>query len=194
MTYEIYRYIFLGGAILAGIMLVVSVCVFFRLKIPSVIGDLTGSNARKAIENIRKQNARAGEKIYRPSLVNQERGRITDKMSPSGRIMNSLSSPSVNILETGRISTQKLHAQAGSDKAAVQIDNGVSGNETTILGQERDPNATTILGQERDPNATTVLGNDHRANETTVLNAQSSGQEFFIEYEITYVHTAEVIA
>ena len=194
MTYEIYRYIFLGGAILAGIMLVVSVCVFFRLKIPSVIGDLTGSNARKAIENIRKQNARAGEKMYRPSLVNQERGRITDKMSPSGRIMNSLLSPSVNILETEKISTQKLHAQAGSDKAAVQIDNGVSGNETTILGQERDPNATTVLGNDHRANETTVLSQDGHANETTVLNAQSSGQEFFIEYEITYVHTAEVIA
>ena len=63
MTYEIYRYIFLGGAILAGIMFAVSVLVFFLLKIPTVIGDLTGANARKAIENIRNQNESTGARL-----------------------------------------------------------------------------------------------------------------------------------
>ena len=47
MTYELYRYIFIGGAVLAGIMLVASVLIFFLLKIPHVLGDLTGRNARK---------------------------------------------------------------------------------------------------------------------------------------------------
>ena len=78
MTYEIYRYIFLGGAILAGIMFAVSVLVFFLLKIPTVIGDLTGANARKAIENIRNQNESTGDKTYRSSQVNRERGKLTN--------------------------------------------------------------------------------------------------------------------
>ena len=50
MTYDIYRYIFIGGAVLAGLMLVLSIVLFIVLKIPSVIGDLSGSTAKKAIE------------------------------------------------------------------------------------------------------------------------------------------------
>ena len=51
MTYEIYHWIFIGGAILAGLMLALTVLLFFRYRIPRVIGDLTGSTARKAIAN-----------------------------------------------------------------------------------------------------------------------------------------------
>ena len=56
MTYDIYRLIFIVGAIACAVMFVVSVILFITLKIPNVIGDLTGRNAKKAIENIRKQN------------------------------------------------------------------------------------------------------------------------------------------
>lgn len=53
MTYDIYRLIFIVGAISCAVMFVVSVILFITLKIPNVIGDLTGRNAKKAIENIR---------------------------------------------------------------------------------------------------------------------------------------------
>ena len=56
MTYEMYRMIFqIAGGLSIG-LLVVSVILFFVLKIPRVIGDLSGRTARKAIEDIRKQN------------------------------------------------------------------------------------------------------------------------------------------
>ena len=71
MTYEIYRYIFYGGLILSGLMLAVTVVLFFVLRIPNVIGDLTGANARKAIESIRNQNEQPGAKRHKPSTVNQ---------------------------------------------------------------------------------------------------------------------------
>ena len=55
MTYEMYRMIFqIAGGLSIG-LLVVSVILFFVLKIPRVIGDLSGRTARKAIEDIRKQ-------------------------------------------------------------------------------------------------------------------------------------------
>lgn len=173
MTYEIYRYIFLGGAILAGIMLVVSVLVFILLKIPTVIGDLTGANARKAIENIRSHNERTGDKTYLTSPVNRERGKITDKISPSGRIMETSAYSLHGAMATEKISTQRLNSSE------------VSSNETTVLSDElsRSASETTVLSQ-------AGIG----GNETTVLNAQTLGNEFVIEYEITYVHTDEVIA
>ena len=41
MTYDIYRLIFIVGAISCAVMFVVSVILFITLKIPNVIGDLT---------------------------------------------------------------------------------------------------------------------------------------------------------
>lgn len=156
MTYEIYRYIFIGGAILTGIMFVVSVLVFFLLKIPTVIGDLTGANARKAIENIRSHNESSGDKTYRTSQVNRERGKVTDKISPSGSLINAPSHSLHGAMGTEKISTQQLCPESGA-------------NETTVLTPE------------------------NSASETTVLNDQTFGNTFVIEYEITYIHTNEVI-
>lgn len=173
MTYEIYRYIFMGGAILAGIMFVVSVLVFIFLKIPTVIGDLTGANARKAIEHIRNQNESTGDKTYQTSPINRERGKLTDKISPSGRIIKDSSSSLYGAMATEKISTQRLASK------------NVPANETTVLSDELSHSAseTTVLSE------VNAVG-----NETTVLNAQTFGNEFVIEYEITYVHTDEVIA
>ena len=60
MSYEVLRNIFIGAAALSGLMLIVSVLLFIILKIPSVIGDLTGITAKKAIENIRNRIRKAG--------------------------------------------------------------------------------------------------------------------------------------
>lgn len=163
MSYEIYRYIFIGAAFLCGAMLITSILLFILLKIPKVIGDLTGRTARKAIENIRNQNESSGDKTYRSSLVNQERGKLTDKISPSGRLMRNPTDLLGGAMATEKIGTQQLV----SEETAV-LD---SGNETTVLTSE-------LSG----------------ANETTVLNqTDASNNVFEIEYEITYIHTNEVI-
>ena len=170
MSYEIYRYIFYGGAILAAVMLAVTVLLFFVYKIPTVIGDLTGANARKAIENIRNQNESSGDKLYKTSQVNRERGKLTDKISPSGSLMRD---PSGNLgggaMATEKISTQKLP----------QVD------ETTVL----ESNETTVLSA----NETTVL-DISGTGETTLLDAVDTPATFQIEFEITFIHTEEVIA
>lgn len=164
MSYEIYRYIFYGGAILAAVMLVVTVILFFVYKIPTVIGDLTGANARKAIENIRNQNESSGDKLYKTSQVNRERGKLTDKISPSGSLMRDPS----GVLGGGAMATEKISTQELPPEA----------NETTVLDAA---NETTVLNSE--------------FGETTLLDAQSDVAPVFqIEYEITYIHTDEVIA
>lgn len=170
MSYEIYRYIFYGGAILAAVMLAVTVLLFFVYKIPTVIGDLTGANARKAIENIRNQNESSGDKLYKTSQVNRERGKLTDKISPSGSLMRDPS----GILGGGAMATEKISTQQ-----LPQVD------ETTVL----ESNETTVLSS----NETTVLDNAG-AGETTVLTTEDVPAVFQIEYEITFIHTDEVIA
>ena len=164
MSYEVYRYIFIGAAILCGAMLITSILLFILLKIPKVIGDLTGRTARKAIENIRNQNESSGDKTYRSSLVNKERGKLTDKISPSGRLIKNPTDNFGGAMATEKIGTQKLV----SDETVV-LD---SGNETTVLSGEFESGG----------------------NETTVLNqVEVKNNIFEIEYEITYIHTNEVI-
>lgn len=171
MTYEMYWYIFLGGAIASGIMLVISAVLFFTLRIPKVIGDLTGQNARKAIQNIRMQNEASGDKSYKSSAVNIERGKLTDKISQSGRIVPREDSPFGTGVVTEKISTQHLPPEMPAE-------------------------ATTVLDKDME---TTIL--DHELGKTEVLcmpkqveSAYQAQLIFEIEYEITFIHTNDVIA
>lgn len=191
MSYDICRYIFIGAAILGGVMLAVSVVLFFVLKIPKVIGDLSGATARKAIKNIREQNEASGDKIYKASAYNEARGRLTDKISHSGRVVQAQG--------------VQGYGGHGTTEIAPQYQTGDSGeNQTTVLGGVSE---TTVLGG---INETTVLD---AANQTTLLNERTvdlddphtqigiTGQlapapmpELFeIEYEITYIHSNETI-
>ena len=164
MSYEIYYNVFfIGGLVLAGIMFVASVLLFFLLNIPHVLGDLTGRNAKKAIENIRNQNESSGDKLYKTSQVNRERGKLTDKISPSGSLMRDPS----GVLSGGAMATEKISTQELPPEA----------NETTVLDAA---NETTVLNSE--------------AGETTLLDVQPDTTPVFqIEYEITYIHTEEII-
>jgi len=179
MTYEIYRYIFYGGAILATIMFVVSLILFIVLKIPAVIGDLSGATARKAIEDIRNQNEHTGEKKHGTTPVNKARGTLTDKISKSGNLIRNPSANLGTAFNTEKISTQKLQVEETAGETPVLE----TGNETTVL---------STAGE------TTLLDNMEAGNETTVLSPDMmTGYEpapiFVIEYEITYIHTEEVI-
>ncbi len=164
MTYDIYRYIFIGAAILCGIMFIVSVLVFIFLKIPKVISDLSGATAKKAIKNIREQNEASGDKGYQVSAFNQARGKLTDKISPSGNIIEQYRMQMAAV-GTTKIDTQELPAV---------------NSETTVL-DSKEAGETTVLSEALD------------IADTTVLNEDVQNQIFSIEFEITYIHTEEVI-
>ena len=67
---DILNIISLVSFVLAGILLVLAVVLFFVFKIPSVWGDLSGKNARKSIERMRQNNEKTGKKAHVPSNVN----------------------------------------------------------------------------------------------------------------------------
>lgn len=174
MSYEMYRYIFLGALIACGIFFVIAVILFFTLKIPKVISDLTGRTARKAIENIRMQNEQSGDKTYQSSAVNLERGKLTDKISQSGRLMPRDATPFGTGVITEKISTMELEQPAGETDV---LDQPIG--ETEVLAP--------VAGE------TDVLA--PVAGETEVLApVEQPVQAFTIEYEITFIHTDEVIA
>lgn len=181
MTYEIYRYIFIIGLVLSLLMAAVAIILFFVLKIPKVIGDLNGSNARKAIENIRNSNESTGEKTYKSSYVNSQRGKITDKISASGSLLRKHTDQIGAAMATERIDSPNIIPPA---------------EETTVLTGVADE--TTVLTGVADE--TTVLSNDSYgvdvpyvqqfADETTVL---SQPRMLSVIQSIVYIHTDEVI-
>lgn len=174
MTYEIYRYIFIGAAIAAGVMLAVTLILFFVLKIPGVIGDLSGRTARKAIADIRNHNMSA-------NTDNIGSGKLTDKITASGRLMERRDSSGNKY--TDKISTEKLIEQ-----------NKLSGNnETTLLNNG---NETTVLNA---GNETTVL-DSYSSGQTVILNSETAGFKDIqsagyvnVESDITFIHSAEII-
>ena len=80
MTVETLQMLSTVAYVLAGIFLLAAIAIFFLLDIRSVIGDVTGATARKAIRDIRAQNEASGNKAYKPSPVNAARGKLTAKM------------------------------------------------------------------------------------------------------------------
>lgn len=74
----------------AGVFVVVAIVIWFAFKIPSVMGDLSGRTARKSIERMRQNNERTGNKSYKTSERNLERGKLTGTMEGiNGTSMNS---------------------------------------------------------------------------------------------------------
>lgn len=175
MTYDIYRYIFIGAAILCGLMLIVSIILFITLKIPKVISDLSGATARKAIKSIREQNEASGNKGYKVSAVNEARGKLTDKISPSGNVIQQHQAQMAGI-DTAKIDVQTMPVDEAANQTTVLETYG----ETSVLD-------TTGAGE------TSVLSSAPFAGETTVLNGATSDALFAVEYEITYIHTNEII-
>ena len=202
MTYEVYNYIFIGAAIASGVLLVVSVILFFVLEIPKVIGDLSGSNARKGIENIRRQNEATGDKSYKSSSVNLKRGRVTDKISNSGRIQK----PTTGAFSTG-VGTSKIGTARTAPKSApAPVVNTAMLPQTEATMVLNDSDATMVLSGA--PSAasemqTTLLAPApvEAAPDNTMLTGElkpqvmpaASPAVFEVEIEITYVHTNVVI-
>lgn len=174
MSYEIYRYIFIGAAILCGIMFIVSVLLFILLRVPKIISDLSGATARKAIKNIREQNERTGDKAHKASAFNLERGRLTDKISQSGNVVQQAQQQMYG-MDTSKIAMQNLVEQGEFDQTTI-----LSSNDTTVL--ESQSGETSILA-EPTIGETSVLSED-----LPIDNA------FVIEFEITYIHSNEIIA
>lgn len=139
---------------------------FFRFNIIKIINDLSGRTARKSIAQRRSENEKSGDKSFRPTQKARDRGKTTDKIRESEKLMN------------------KKPKQADSEKTDV-LDDG-----TELLAPENsiqmtnDSDATDVLSE-----ATEVLVNNATvAPKTDVL---PSGLE--IIQSIVLIHTNEVI-
>lgn len=176
MSVELLQILSVAAYILAVVMLVVSIILFFVLNIRKVIGNLSGSTAKKAINDIRQKNEMSGRKSYKPSAFNLARGKITDKMTPSGNIANQGYGDTVSPI-TEKFSTLDLNPQS---------------EETTILDTTADE--TTILNDVSASEDTVVLSN-FNTKENPTKNTVENGQhtEIRTEVEIGFTDSDEII-
>lgn len=184
--------------VLAVICLALAIFTFIYFKIPEIIGDLSGRNAKKSIERMREDNEKGGRKTHHPTPVAYDRGTITRPIDDGKKETKKKKSKS------GKLTQTQQPRNVGGEQTLPLADfdgttplNGAE--QTTFLGA--DPatgnmpygDATAPLSQ--DVNATQVL------NEGTQVLNQSQQQtpmfqsavSFKMIQDIVLVHTEEII-
>ena len=172
MTIELLQTLSTSAFIGAAVFFLAAVALFFLFDIPKVFGEITGSTAKKAIEDIRQQNERTGDKAYKPSAVNAERGKLTDKITPSGRLLKKEGHAKVAI-STAKLKTAEIQQKQQGGGASA------GGAETTVLANQSQE-TTVLMNQSQE---TTVLMNQpqngtelsKQTPETTLLYGQQPG-------------------
>ncbi|MBQ8085252.1 MAG: hypothetical protein IJ232_03995 [Lachnospiraceae bacterium] len=179
---DMYNICFYGGLTLAIIFLLVSIVLFIVFKIPKVIGDLTGRNARKEIAEKRSKKGRTDtssrlSKQEQKKYYNQNTGKITIRDSitneeETAQITSDVQAPEreTDILRPG--DEYEAYNTQGSLKDKKK--NASKGEEeTTVLGNSSDEEETTILESSNTyNNAADEFDPD---GETDVLRADDSG-------------------
>ena len=199
MTYSNYKLMYYIALAATIVLLLVTVLLFFVLRIPKAFNDLTGRTERKAIKSINEQRE-AGKLSHDTAGAETDRMGMpaTDKISESGRILDE--NPA-NTVVTEKIQTDTL---AGSAETTVLQDGS---GETTLLSDNTQAGETTLLQPQMNQSSpqysgeTTLLDESQRqevfGNETAPLTgadttAQAEG--FVKEIEnITFIHTAEIV-
>ena len=172
MTVEMLQILSLAAYIIAGVLFLVAIALFFLLDILKVYGDISGRTAKKAIEAIRQHNESTGNKAYKPSAVNAKRGKLTDKITPSGRLKERTAGLPINV-GTEKISTSRLTPQT---------------NETKVLNEQT--NETTVLkGDSPAETGETTLLVDR---EPQIIRDSENGK-FRVDIELFFTGSSEII-
>lgn len=164
---NIYEICFYGGLVLAILLLIVSVVLFIVLKIPKVIGDLTGRSAKKSIKEMKEGAAtkESASKKEQAKYYNQSSGQIKVREG---------------------ISTAKRKEKQDDTTDLLSPDQMPGMEETEVLGAEKnsyDPEETEVLGatdRAYDPEETEVLSSEKptvNEEETEVLTATTDDEE-----------------
>ena len=178
----IYNIMLYGGLALAVIFAVTAIVLFFTLKIPKAIGDVTGSTARKKIEEIREKGYESvqGVGISKKEAIKNH----TTKIS----VRDVQSSESSKRAEKGRANYEKAVADIKNKKKNEDYLKSIHEEATDILHEDMqelagnmysDEEATDVLMENEDSEeATDVLRADEDSEEATdVLRAEEDGEE-----------------
>ena len=158
MSANTWLIIAIVGFSLSGIALVVAIFMFIKMDIPAIIGDLTGKTVAREIKAMREANASSGDKSFRSSAVNIERGTLTENVSQKAIDAEAM---------------KKAHASKRLDKTTSELGSGTTktrGNTIGLFGLNKNKQREEIPPTEHLNNATEVLNQ----NATEVLNSTNA--------------------
>lgn len=120
--YDTYRYIFIGGLILSLVFLATTVFIFFFLNIKDAIGDITGSNKRKAMERAKEgKPQKAPKSATKTVATGGEASQMTSRMSIQDRydaMEDSQHTTTLNLDKKNRVKKSAKTAQSAPVQAA----------------------------------------------------------------------------
>jgi hypothetical protein len=184
---------------LAGVLVAVSIIMFFKMNIWAIIGDLTGRTAARQIQEIREQNKTSGNKRLLPKAFNLESE--SKKLSNRSGILKVFGKTgSTNEVAYRPQTIETLPTEVIKEQEYDSETTALLYEETELLSNESDL-STTILSDETD-----ILGSHSdevtTLNETTVLSSTDDLNDLHTEIaavgfkkvkDITVTHTSEVI-
>ena len=150
---DILSVLSVAAFILGGAGLVAAAVLFFVLKIPSVIGELTGANARKKIAAIRAAEKIEAESGKNNSGTSQEKFIVPRKIEKDNRTKV--------LADISEVDETLPLDNSGDDDKTVKLSADSNGEQTEVL--TADDSATEVLTG--DDSATEVLTDDDSATE-----------------------------
>lgn len=185
-----YNVLFYGGLVLAIIFLIITVILFFALKIPRVFGDLTGRTERKSIEAIRKSGYETKSK---QEAIRAETSRITVREAVNDLETNNLKKRNIDkkAAQATKMKSRASEMTASFDDATEVLgseeESSGLGDATEILGTEADDETTDVLRQYTDDEDTTdILTSDVGENDATDVLTSNDGED-----DVTDILTSE---
>lgn len=163
---DIYNICFYGGLVLAILLFITSVILFVVLKIPRVIGELSGRTARKGIEELKggTKETSAVSKKEQAKYYNQNSGKIKIREAASTGTQKKNNDTAALPGNKKDLPGSGKGAEADKKTEVLERNNADTGDEVTDL--LRDEEATNVLQDEaatdvlQDEEATDVLQNE----------------------------------
>ena len=178
---DIYNLCFYGGMTLAIILLITSIVLFIVFKIPKVIGDLTGRNARREIAEKKKKkggteksNSSRILKQEQKKYYNQDTGKITIRDSATNeeetRKITSNVDPSTIKSEPVQPEERETDILRPEDEYDINALSASSGEEETTVLDNSEAETDVLRPEALDGNASSFDDFDPDA-ETDVLRS-----------------------
>ena len=190
---QIYQTISYVAFALAGVSLLLAIVFWLRFHIWNVIGDLSGRNAKKTIEQMRKENEKNA--VHRRSgsyYGKRDSGQTTDT---SGRKKKSRTQGQT---DTGTEPTDDnktvllpdVTELMGGETELIGRETEPIGGETGLLGQgtEHMGGGTELLGQ-----GTELMDGETESSKEETMLLSEAGKGFRLKQNIMCIHTQEIM-
>lgn len=172
-----YRILFYGGIACAIIFLILTIVLFFVLKIPAVFGNLSGSTQRKRIEEIRKSGY---ETVSKTKAIHDSTSKITVREADMKSVDSGKLEEDKKTVKKDNKPKYTPRPDVGFGKVNEDIETEVLGYNEYKLGGEAAPQTRSVAGG-YDAESTEVLreggsvSGENQEEETTDILRQSAG-------------------